>query len=93
MKMKKIRFAVASLLIASMSAGLLGCGAEGESSMGKQLESHVASQVQDIANSDSRLTGDLGENKTIKWLANWDINPDSTGKSTPIELELFHDRY
>ena len=92
MKMRKIRFAVASLLIASMSVGMLGCSG-GESSVGKQLESHVASQVQDIAQSDSRLTGDLGENKTIKWLANWDINPDSTGKSTPIELELFHDRY
>ena len=92
MRIRKTRLAIASMMIVSISAGLLGCGSAGQSSVGKQLESQVASQVADIAQSDSRLTGEL-ENKTIKWLANWDINPDATGKSTPIELEIFHDRY
>ncbi len=38
------------------------------------------------------LTGEL-ENKTIKWLSNWDINPDSSGKKTPVELELFQTKF
>lgn len=89
--MKKSRLAIAALLLASMTCGALtGCGAE--SSYDKPLDSAVAEEVGDIAKNDENLKGEL-ENKTIKWMANWDINPDGTGKSTPIELQMFHDRY
>ena len=44
------------------------------------------------AKSDERLTGEL-ENKTIKWLSTWDINSDATGKTTPVELAIFQERY
>ncbi len=33
------------------------------------------------------------ENKEIKWLSTWDINPDTSGKSKPLELELFETKY
>lgn len=49
-------------------------------------------QLADLAKSDERLTGEL-ENKTIKWLSTWDINSDDTGKTTPIELAIFQERY
>ena len=89
--MKKTRLAIAALLLASMSLGAFtGCG-EPEVSY-KSLDSATAAEVAQIAAEDERLTGEL-ENKTIKWMANWDINPDASGKSTPIELEIFHSRY
>ena len=89
--MKKSRFAIAALLLTVMTGSLLtGCGSE--SSYDKPLDSATAAEVAELAAKDDRLTGEL-ENKTIKWMANWDINPDSTGKSTPIELAIFQDRY
>lgn len=33
------------------------------------------------------------ENKTIKWLAHYDQNPDSTGKSKSVALEMFETKY
>ncbi|MCQ2416496.1 MAG: extracellular solute-binding protein [Oscillospiraceae bacterium] len=89
--MKKNRAAIAAILLAAMTgAAVSGCGEEEK--YDKPLDEATAAEVADIAAKDERLTGEL-ENKTIKWMANWDINPDGTGKSTPIELEIFHDRY
>ena len=89
--MKRSAQSLALLLAASAAAGLLaGCGEA--ASTGKQLDSATAAEVAEIAAKDERLKGDL-ENKTIKWMANWDINPDATGKSTPIELAIFQSRY
>ena len=89
--MKRSARALSALLAVSAAAGLLsGCGQE--SSYDKPLDSATAEEVASLAAQDSRLTGEL-ENKTIKWMANWDINPDSTGKSTPIELAIFQSRY
>ncbi len=88
--MKKTRMAIAALLLASMSMTMFACGEE-ESSY-KSLDSATAAEVAEIAAEDSRLTGEL-ENKTIKWMANWDINPDASGKEPPIELAIFQSRY
>ncbi|MBR4346888.1 MAG: carbohydrate ABC transporter substrate-binding protein [Oscillospiraceae bacterium] len=33
------------------------------------------------------------EDKEIKWLCHWDLNPDSTGKSIPVPLSLFQSKY
>lgn len=88
--MKKTRVGIAALLITCMSMGMIGCG-ENESSY-KSLDSATAAEVAEIASQDERLTGEL-TNKTIKWMANWDINPDATGKNTPIELAIFQSRY
>lgn len=89
--MRKSRLAIAALLLASVTCGALsGCG--DDSSYDKPLDSATAAEVAEIAAQDDRLTGEL-ENKTIKWMANWDINPDGSGKSTPIELAIFQDRY
>ena len=88
--MKKTRFAIAAVLLAAMAGGLAGCG--GSESSYKSLDSATAAEVAEVAKADERLTGEL-ENKTIHWMANWDINPDGTGKSTPIELAIFQSRY
>lgn len=33
------------------------------------------------------------ENKTVKWLCHWDLNPDTTGKKLPVPLQMFQDTY
>ncbi len=88
--MKKARICLAVFLICMSTLAATGCK-EQESSY-KSLDSATAAEVAQIASEDSRLTGEL-ENKKIKWMATWDINPDSTGKATPIELEIFKSRY
>lgn len=88
--MKKTRAAIAALLIAATSMSMTGC--DNNQSSYKSLDSATAAEVAEVAAADSRLTGEL-ENKTIKWMANWDINPDGTGKATPIELAIFQSRY
>lgn len=91
--MKKNRTAFEALLLASVMCGAMsGCGSGSESVYDKPLDSATAAEVADLAAKDERLTGEL-ENKKIKWMATWDINPDATGKSTPIELEIFHSRF
>lgn len=88
--MKRTRIGIAVFLLASMYLGATGCKQE-ESSY-KSMDSATAAEVAELAAADSRLTGEL-ENKTIKWMATWDINSDSTGKTTPIEVEIFKSRY
>lgn len=88
--MKKTRAAIAALLLVSSVCGMTACG--GDQSSYKTLDSATAAEVAQIAAEDPRLTGEL-ENKEIHWMANWDINPDATGKSTPIELAIFQSRY
>ncbi len=90
--MKKTRAAIAALLASAIAFGMAGCSESSEESSFKSLDSATAEQVAQIAAEDERLTGTL-ENKTIKWMANWDINPDATGKNTPIELAIFQSRY
>ena len=89
--MKRKMRSAAALLLASVTCGALSGCAE-DSKIEKPLDAQTAAEVAELAAKDERLTGEL-ENKTIKWMANWDINPDATGKSTPIELEIFQDRY
>ena len=57
------------------------------------MDSKTREEVAALAAADERLTGDLGENKTIKWLSDWDINPDGSGKTTPTDLAVFQERY
>lgn len=91
MNVRKLKSGVAAILVAGLSMSMFACG-EKETSSYKSLDSATREEVAQIASSDDRLTGEL-ENKTIKWMSNWDINPDGTGKNTPIELAIFQERY
>ncbi len=90
--MRKTRIALAALLITSLSMTFFGCGGTEETSSYKEMDSAVRESVNEVVNSEELLTGEL-ENKTIKWLSDWDINPDASGKSTPIELAMFQEKY
>ena len=91
MNVRKLKSGVAAILVAGLSMSMFACG-EKETSSYKSLDSATREEVAQIASADDRLTGEL-ENKTIKWMSNWDINPDGTGKNTPIELAIFQERY
>ncbi len=92
MNAKYIKSGLAAVLIVAMSMSMFGCGDEKETSSQKNLDSATREQVAEIAVEDERLTGELENNKII-WMANWDINPDETGKNVPIELAIFQERY
>lgn len=90
MMMRRFKAALALLLVAGMSMTSFGCGGKTESF--KEMDSSVREEVASLAGEDDRLTGEL-ENKTIKWLSDWDINPGTTAKSTPVDLAMFQERY
>ncbi len=90
--MKKTKAVIAALLTASMSLTAFGCGGGEETVSVKEMDSMTREQIASLCATDERLTGEL-ENKTITWLSDWNIESDSTGKTTPIELAMFQERY
>ncbi len=92
--MKKIKNFVYALLITALSLSAFSCGDSKEESVvnNKNLDQATRDEINRLANDSELLTGEL-ENKTIKWMSIWDINPDSTGKNVPTELAVFQERY
>ncbi len=89
--MRKVKYPLTALMMLSVSLACFGCGS-GNTVNYKEMDPATREKVANLAAADERLTGEL-ENKTIKWLSDWDINPDETGKSTPIDLAVFQERY
>ena len=96
--MRKI---LTAILASLLCLGAVGCGAytNYQSSIAdseteaptKPINSENRQKIYQLAVKDGRLTGEL-ENKTIKWLSDWDINPNN-GMSTPADLGIFQDYY
>lgn len=97
--MRNFKRVLSALLASALCMGFVGCAGGSANSVSepdfsaKEMDSKTREEVASLAAADERLTGDLGDNKTIKWLSDWDINPDGTGKSTPTELAIFQERY
>ena len=92
--MRKARYFISALLIAAMPASLLSCSKKDEQpKYSKQLDTSVREEIHKNAAESDLLTGDKLENGEIKWLSDWDINPDSTGKNVPTDLAVFQERY
>ncbi len=96
--MRNAKRILAALFACTLCFGAVGCGGSAATSSSepdfeiKEMDSATREEVASLAAADERLTGDI-ENKTIKWLSDWDINPDGTGKSTPTDLAIFQERY
>ena len=76
-----------------LTVPLAACGSDTKDTTPKKdMSTNTREQLAELSKSDERLTGEL-ENKTIKWMSDWDINSDDTGKTTPIELAVFQERY
>ncbi len=94
--MKKTRAFISALLIAAMSVSFIGCGSTESSSESisyKELDSSKREEIHNNAAESDLLTGDKLENGEIKWLSDWDINPDASGKNVPTDLAVFQERY
>ncbi|HNZ99030.1 ABC transporter substrate-binding protein [Ruminococcus sp.] len=92
--MKKARTFISALLLAAMSMSLLSCSSKDKSSVfSKELDSAVREEIHQNAAESDLLTGDKLENGEIKWLSDWDINPDGTGKNVPTDLAVFQEHY
>lgn len=104
--MRKTKLVLTAILASLICLGAVGCGGSGESGgtagssaasssepefAAKDLDSKTREEIANLASADERLTGEL-ENKTIKWLSDWDINA-SNGASTPTDLAIFQERY
>ncbi len=91
---KYARTALCCLLATILMTPLMACGGteESDTTPKKDMATETRESLAELAKTDERLTGEL-ENKTIKWLSDWDINSDDTGKTTPIELAIFQERY
>jgi len=94
--MRKLKKILSILAVCCLSLTAFSCASasdeEEEVSSYKEIAPETREELSSLAAKDERLTGEL-ENKTIKWLSDWDINADTTGKSTPPELAIFQERY
>lgn len=93
--MRKARYFIYALLLTAMPLSLLSCskGNDKPPKYDKQLDSDIREKIRKNAAESKLLTGDKLENGEIKWLSDWDINPDGTGKNVPTDLAVFQERY
>ena len=94
MRITKAFSAVVVAMAATLS--MTGCS-KGSSSSNPYEDVDVTSEVRDKIR-ENALKSDLLpdvelENKTIKWLSDWDINPDASGKTKPIDVVVFEEKY
>ncbi|MDE5583319.1 MAG: ABC transporter substrate-binding protein [Ruminococcus sp.] len=89
--MKKLKEIIYSFVAVTLSAVVFSCGEKGENSVENDVDPAVRQAIAENAQNSDYLTGEL-ENKTIKWLATWDMNAYG-GKSTPAFLVAFQERY
>lgn len=89
--MKKIKVFLMSVL-AMFSVLMTACSDSKDTIPLRDLDPEIREYIKNVSSDDENLTGSL-ENNKIKWLANWDINPDSTGKNVPVDLAVFQERY
>lgn len=98
MKNKRIVSGILAMFIVS---GLAACNTEEKSDTESITTaattvntSELSDEEKDMLNkaADEKIGGEL-ENKTIKWMANYDINPDGTGKSKSAELTMFEEKF
>lgn len=95
--MKKIMTFISALTALAIPLSLASCGDGNSSSSDTADENDVSAEVRSQINqrvNDTDLLEDTElENKTIKWLSDWNINPDSSGKTKPPEAVAFEEKY
>ena len=98
----------AGLMALSMMAGFTACGNNDGSSDATSEETTTTTTAKTVAVNTEELKDDEAaaledtmsqlqdvelENRTIKWLAHYDLNPSSNGASKSVGLEMFEKKY
>lgn len=93
--MKKTKAFLSVLLAAATALSLTACDNKQEEKPYADVDvsADVRNKIKESVMTTDLLPDVELENKTIKWLAAWDINPDSTGKNKPTELVAFEEKY
>lgn len=106
--MKNMKKTLAGLMAVSMAFGLCACGGSDESSeetttaeVTTTTTATVAINTETLNEEDQGTLDDVSsklvdqelENKTIKWLAHYDLNPSTSGQSESVALNLFKTKY
>ena len=106
--MKNIKKVLTGVLALSMVSGLAACGSEGgggedtttsaaTTTTGNTVEVNTEGlqegEQEKIDSAASQLRDFELENKELKWLGNYQLNPDTDGKSKNVALELFEQKY
>ena len=87
--MKKTKAFISALLLTALSCSMVtACGSSEPASSSNpyadvDVDSEVRSEVNQAANNSDLLPDIELENKTIKWMSHWDINPDASGINKP----------
>ncbi|MDE7226080.1 MAG: ABC transporter substrate-binding protein [Ruminococcus sp.] len=95
--MKKYKAFLAAIISSAAVFAAASCSGENESSSNPYADVDVSPEVrnrisQRVTETDFLPDTEL-ENKTIKWLSDWDINPNSSGKNKPVDLVAFEEKY
>lgn len=93
--MKKFKAITSFLLALAVFPSITACGEKEKENPYADVDvsADVRNKIKENVMSTDLLPAEELENKTIKWLATWDINPDSTGKNKPTELVAFEEKY
>ena len=97
--MRKTKNFISALILTALSMSIASCGSSSSSSSSSNpyadvdVNSEVRNELNQAASNSDLLEDVELENKTIKWMANWDINPDASGKNKPPELVVFEEKY
>lgn len=107
--MKNIKKILAGVTALSVTAALAGCGGGDTAGGGDASEETTTTttaktvsvnteglkddEEEVLAGVMEQLQDVEMENKTVKWLAHYDINPSSTGASKSVGLTMFEDKY
>ena len=92
MKMAKRIFAAACALSLACSMAACGSSSSDSSSSKKEAKAMTDDQKEQVNALQDKLPDIELSNKTIKWMAHYDINP-SDGKSESPAISLFQTKY
>lgn len=101
---EKFKRSFSLALAAVLTAGLAGCTDDnsGENNSSETITTAASVNTEQMNEEDKQAVNDAAdalladgelENKTIKWLAHYDLNPDSRGGSKSVALEMFESKY
>lgn len=98
--------ALAGIMALSLTAALTACGGSGESTettaeVTTTTKATVAVNTEGLKTEEQealdtvmeQLVDTELENKEIKWLGNYDLNPSGDGASKKVEVEMFEQKY
>lgn len=93
--MRKSKAFLASFIALTAVLPAASCGGESKKDPYADVDvtAEVRNKIKENVMSTDLLPDVELENKTVKWLAAWDINPDGTGKNKPTELVAFEEKY